>query len=303
MDKLSRPLVTLDSNPIISYFKVEDQDPRRTSKEDKDGRAMQEIVALQRTGAIRLHVGKSTEFEYYHAHGQDRTDEFRRRLEAIGLDREDIFTSPLTISFGRPDTPGVTHFGLNPDTGMMYEMEFNLLVHFVLFQGRKEKEARNPPFRWHDFRNQECDRRGIAGVEREALIELDAQKYLYIPPSRLAPQTRPTPNLDTLSPERQEALSNELRDMDKRWWNVSCDAQGLYNHISYALQTAVPEHAVFVTSDKNFTGYSAALKMSKLEYLKTRGFPGHILNPAAAVEYLKGVAGVTVSEGAEAAMG
>lgn len=143
----------------------------------------------------------------------------------------------------------------------------------------------------------ECERRNIVGIEREALIELDMLRtVLYIPPTPQAPRQPPTPALDALSPERREELSGILTKMADVWMNVKNDALGLYNHVTHAVHTTVPEKAVFVTSDKNFKKYSNVLKRSNWERLQALGFPGYIMEPQEAVAYLQSVMGVSPTE-------
>jgi hypothetical protein len=65
--------------------------------------------------------------------------------------------------------------------------------------------------------------------------------------------------------------------------------EGLFIHISQATNTTHPEHAVFVTSDRDFH------RQRKLDELRAINFPGEILRPAEAVQFLRGVTGIPES--------
>ncbi len=60
---------------------------------------------------------------------------------------------------------------------------------------------------------------------------------------------------------------------------------GLYNHLTLAWHTNRPEHAVVVTSDRDF------LRPTRREALRTLGYRGQILRPAEAVDFLQRITG------------
>lgn len=104
----------------------------------------------------------------------------------------------------------------------------------------------------------------------------------------MSPFLVPSPSvLDGLSIGRREELATILAKMNDDWMNKKNDALGLYNHLTHALHTSVPQHAVFVTSDKNFKKYHKVFKKTIWEVLQSRGFPGHILEPKEAVTYFR----------------
>ena len=147
-------------------------------------------------------------------------------------------------------------------------------IHTILFP--------NIPFRWVEYRDQECASLGIGDVKREALIELDRQK-LYIPYSPQAPARLPTPALGALGQLEREEVHELYKRLHRRWMNSKNDALGLYNHLSLTGYTAHPEHAVFVTNDRNF------LRQTKVAALRALGFPGEILRPVKAVAFLHNI--------------
>lgn len=167
------------------------------------------------------------------------------------------------------------------DVGL--QTAFNKHVHHILFP--------LVPFYWYDYRDQAYERLGIIGIRREALLELESLKWdMYLPPTSQAPMRRPTPVLDTLEESGQDALWAICEGLYGKWMNKKNDALGLYTHITQALYTTHPKHAVIVTNDGNFH------KESKLSELRKRDLPGEILRPAAAVTLICKVTGASPEE-------
>lgn len=273
MNKYDRPLVTLDNNPLLAYFKVESDEPR-SPKDEVDGLAVRDLFEMQRAGIIRLMVGLSTALEKQRPGEEKEMHAFATQLEALGIDREDIFTAPRTIGFSSLDEPGTIIFNVEQ------ERMLNEVIHSILFKGKVEPDARNVPFEWWRFRDEECERRGITGIEKDAVAELDRL--------RLSPFLVPSPLvLDKVSPARKEELAAILTKMNNDWMNKKNDALGLYNHLTHAYHTSVPQHAVFVTSDKNFKKRNNLFEKTAWELLQSMGFPGHILEPEEAVTYFR----------------
>src|SRR5260221_9510449 len=206
-----------------------------------------------------------------------------------GLDAGDIFTHPLPIGFSvRSEPNSITH-------NAHLETNLHRAVNAILFEGTTEPDANNVDFMWHWYRDRECERRGIVGTERQALLELDGLRWrtgnLPLPP---------TPALETLSPQRRKELKDILNTkMHRVWNNRKCDAEGLYIHASHALNTTAPQHAVFVTSDKNFKRYRRVLKKTNWERLQALGFPCHVMEPDKAVAYFLMVTGATLADSDE----
>jgi hypothetical protein len=284
MNKYDRPLATLDNNVLLGYFKDESGALDCSPKNIADAEAMRQLLKLQCGGAIRLMIGLSTALEQQPSGEKLDLHAYAAQLEARGIDREDIFTCPRTIAFVTSDAPDAMTFDMHLD------LQLNQAIHAILFEGKTEPNARNVDFSWAAFRERDCVRHGIEGIDRQALAELDDIRInRVIPPSPFTPVGRRTPALDALSPERTEELSAVLATMADDWMNRKNDALGLYNHLTHALHTTVPQQAVFVTSDKNFKRYSQVLKKSNLERLRALGYPGHIMKPGEAVSYFQKV--------------
>lgn len=297
-NKNDRPPVTLDYNPLVAYFDAEAGRPQ-SLKDQTDAQAMRKLFAMQRLRVIRLMVGLSTALEKKRPGEKLPWQDDIARFEALGIDREDIFTSPRTIGFSKPTAPGTVFWGLDPDTGVDMATQLNWFIHMVLFDWKSERDARNIPFYWQPFRDAECAGRGIVDIEKKALDELDwLRSGEYIPPTPHSPRQLPTPALDALVAERREELERILTKLKTIWMNKKNDALGLYNHITHALHTSVPQHAIFVTSDKHFERCHRVkrsgkrVEMTAWELLKERNIPGQLLTPEEAVDYLTKVTGV-----------
>ncbi len=288
MNKNDRPLGTLDHNPLVSYFMVEDNDPDCDQEHREDARAVGKLLALRDAGAIQLMVAVSTTLENPRP---GKAVDLSTRLKDLGFEQEDIGVHLRHIGFATADTPDMVTYD------MELEHWFSSIVHAKLFEG-KLPPGRNIHFRWQDFRDSECERRGITGSERYALAHLD-----YV---RMHPHWTPTPlerqledsfycNLSrhaaaNLTDERRTELDCLVTQMHHTWWNAVCDSQTLIIHMSHALLTSVSQHAVFVTRDRDF------LKPATLASLKSLGLPGHILKPEDAAKHFLEVAGVSLPD-------
>lgn len=287
MDKYDRPLATLDHNPLVAYFDSERVVPQN-SKDLDDASEMRELFALQRAGAVRLMVGLSTALEKPRR-GEQRKElhDLARELEAMGIARADILTTPRTIGVSVPDEPNTVFYDLALGTTLNRE------IRAILFEGKSERDAKNVAFDWRPYRDGACRRWCVTESEVPALAELDALRPgPYIPSSPCAPRRPATPTLDALAPERRARLTDIIQDMADDWMNTKNDALGLFNHLTHALHTHAPQHAIFVTSDGNFK------QKGKWARLKALGFPGHIMEPAEAVAYFRSLANAGVATGA-----
>lgn len=279
MNKYDLPLATLDHNALVGYFRTEDGASNRSPKDEADARALRMLFALQRAGIIRLLVPMSEMLENRRVGDELDIAAYSARLVALGFDPQDVFTGPRTIAFTTPDDPSAMTFGAH------LEIWLNEKIHAIYFEGKVEPGARNVNFRWLDFRKAECERLGITGEDRAALLALD---FLWMNRG-----WQPAPHraeLDGVTPEKRAELEAHLATMRRIWNNRKCDALNLVNHVSHVQQTTVPQHAVFVTSDRNFT------KPDKLAKLKVLGFPGYILQPDEAVAYYLKLTGVTLDD-------
>jgi hypothetical protein len=279
MDKYDRPLATLDHNPLVAYFDAEQGVPQ-SPKDRGDVSEMRELFALQRAGAVRLMVGLSTALEKPRP-GERRKElhVLARELEALGIDRDDILTTPRTIGVSVPDQPNTVYYDVELETML------NQKIHAILFEGKTERDAKNVAFYWPAYRDGAYRRWHVTDSEAPALAELDfLRPGRYIPLSPQAPRLPPTPTVDELEPERRAGLADILQEMADDWMNTKNDALGLFNHLTHAVATSVPQHAVFVTSDRNFK------QKRKWDKLKALGFPGHIMEPAEAAAYFRSLA-------------
>ena len=262
-----RPFVTFDTNIIYSL-----------RNNEPDAQPARQLLALYRASVITINITLSTALEERRADEEQEMHEYAAWLQEQGIEPGNIFTHSRTMGFQLPgDPPKTITFAPHLE---LWAME---RVHRILFP--------NIPFRWFDYREQECTRLGIVGTRRKALVELDALGLgVYIPLSPLAPARRPTPTLDTLEQIEQEELSSTLNRLKRTWMNAKNDALGLYSHISHAIQTTYPERAVFVTGDRNFR------KKTKLLALRQLGLRGEILPPTEAVAFICKVTGASLQE-------
>ncbi|MGO8950571.1 MAG: hypothetical protein ACLQUY_23535 [Ktedonobacterales bacterium] len=192
-------------------------------------------------------------------------------MDTVPGDRsQNIFTRPRDIGFSTPDFPDGPMF----DTSREQVFKERL---FALLQP-------NMPSRWPVYFEREWEQ--LSFFRRKAAYELWRLRWGlgqgWIPP-------RPTPYLDMLSLTDREALRDWVEKQHRKWMNAACDVEGLFIHISQAIYTTHPEHAVFVTFDGDFH------RQTKLDALRAINFPGEILRPAEAVQFLRGVTGTPES--------
>jgi hypothetical protein len=282
MDKYDRPLATLDHNVLLSHKKIVSGAPDCTPKDVADAQALDGLLALNRQGKIRLMVSTMAMIE--NRRGDEELDlvALVEWLVSLGLDRGDVLTHPESMAFSVAGAPGVATYGPH------LEMQFRQSVHAILFEGKVEPGARNIDFRWFDYRDHECARQGIVGSDREALLALDE---LWFKRGQI-PAPRP-PILDAFAPEKRSALQATLNSMRRIWTNAECDVEHVIIHLAHVQRTRVPHHAVFVTSDRNFT------RQGKWDKLKALGFPGHIMEPAEALAYFRPLLAMRVAEAGE----
>jgi hypothetical protein len=282
VDQYDRPLATLDYNVLLSYKKVMSGAPDCMPKDEADAQALDVLLTLNRQGLIRLMVSTMAMIE--NRRGDEELDlvALTEWLVSLGLDRSDVLTHPESMAFSVPEAPGVATYGPH------LEMEFSHAVHAILFEGKVEPGARNINFRWYDYRDQECERRGIVAFDREALVALDFLRMNrgWDPPPR-------QPILGLLAPEKRSALQAALNAMRRTWINAACDVEHVIIHVAHVQRTLVPHHAVFVTSDRNFT------RQGKWDKLKALGFPGHIMAPAEALAYFRSLPATRVAGAGE----
>jgi hypothetical protein len=293
-NKSDRPLVTLDYNPLLGYFKVEDGAPDVTPKNKADADALRKLFAMQCLGVIRLIIPQSAILESQRP-GDDMYT-IAARLRGLGLDDNDIYEGARPVGFDVAESPGVVVF----DTTL--EQNMHRYIHTLLFEGKTEVGARNVDYSWPKYRDQECERQGIVDATHEALVELDRLRlYGNIEPSPLNPLGLQTPALDTLSPQQRRDVERIYQKMQRHWHNKKSDAEGLYIHASQVLASSLPQHAIFVTSDKHFMRHipvdQAGKRVMKTvwELLKRRNFPGQLMTPEEAVDYLAKVTGVDLA--------
>lgn len=257
-----RPLVTFDTNIVIAL-----------RNNEADAEPVRQLLAFNCAGAITVNVTLSTALEEQRPDKQQEMHKYATWLQEQGIAPSNIFTHPRTVGFHLPgDPPNTTTF--DP----MLEIALNMRIHTILFP--------NIPFRWLEYRDQECALLGIGDARREALRELDRQKF-YIPYSPQAPAQLPTPALNALEPQEREEVHELYRRLHRRWMNAKNDALGLYNHLSLAAYTTHPEHAVFVTNDRDF------LRQTKVAALSALGLPSKILRPVGAVAFLQNIARIS----------
>ena len=247
-------LVTFDNNILIDLRK--DNEPTATYA--------RQLLDFNREGKITVATTLSTMLEKQRTGEEMSLQELIAWLQEIGFTSEYMFMGPRTISF---NVQGAIIWDAERETAL------NQCIHNALFP--------RIPFRWRDYLDQQCTERGIIGIRREAIFELDNKKLPYIPYSPQAPQQRPTPALDTLEQEEYEMLSDISMKLHWNWMNKKNDALGLYNHLTNAVHTTYPDESIFVTCDKHF--------LNKIVAIRRCGFRGKILQPADAVTFIKRV--------------
>jgi len=270
------PLVTLDNNALLSFFNVEDGTANRTLKDEDDGHAVAMLFHLNRTDVIRLMVTVSTLLEKQRPGEEMEIQAFDARLRALSIAPDDIFTHPRPVPFATPGEPNTMTYDY------YFEYALHQALHDILFRGRTEPDAKNVDFDWRAYRDRECGRRSAGIIGIQAFVELDDLRWR----TGNAPLP-PTPALDACTSQQRHEVELILTAVYDEWLNKECDAEGLYTHASHALYTSVPQHAVFVTSDRNFKRFHNVLKKTNWERLQALGFPGHIMTPVEAVTYFE----------------
>jgi len=257
-----RPLVTLDNNAILA---VRNDEP--------DAGAVRQLLAFNRDGIITLNVTQSTALERQRADAEVQMQEQRAWFVEQGIAPENIFTSSRSIGFSTADAPDIPTFRVD------LELSATQRVHTILFP--------TIPFMWRDYCARELAHfaaqrhapEELLRTFRRALDELDRTRYgTWTPPL-------PTPALDALSTLDREAVRALCERLHRKWMNAKNDALGLYAHLTTALHSPHPEHAVFVTSDKKLR------TPAKLKVLRALGLPGEVLPPPQAVTYIISVTG------------
>ena len=248
-------LVTLDNNILIDLRK--NIDPVATYA--------RQLFDFNREGKIAIATTISTMLEKQRMGEEMSMQELIVWLQEIGIASEHHFKGPRTVAF---NVQGTFTFGVDR------EMALNQCLHYAMFP--------QIPFYWRDYLDQQCAKRGIVGIRREVLIEIDNKKSPYIPSSPQAPQQYPTPLLDVLMRDEREELSNLYEKLIRNWMNKKNDALGLYNHLTNAVHTTYPDQSIFVTCDRHF--------LNKVAAIRRCGFRGEIFAPGDAVSFIEKVA-------------
>ena len=77
------PVVTFDHNPILAYFKIEDDDPDTNEKHRDDAKALSILFDMQHAWVVRLLVPSVAMLENQQAGKEIDIQESARRLEAV----------------------------------------------------------------------------------------------------------------------------------------------------------------------------------------------------------------------------
>jgi hypothetical protein len=247
------PLVTFDNNALLAV-----------RHDDESAPDVRTILEMNRAGLVTVNVTAMTEMEAQREDDRLKVEDHIRWIQSLGIARANIFTRPRDVGFSTPD------FRDGPMFDSSREQAFREGL-FALLRP-------NIPSRWLVYFERECKQLSL--FRRKAAYELWRLRWGlgqgWIPP-------RPTPYLDMLSMTDREELRQWVEKRHRNWMNAACDVDGLFTHISLAIYTTHPEHAVFVTSDKHFH------KQTKLDALRAINFPGEILRPNEAVQFLRGV--------------
>jgi hypothetical protein len=250
------PLVTFDNNALVA---VRSDEPTASD--------VRTILEMNRAGLITANVTAMTEMEAQREDDRLKGEDHIRWIQSLGIARTNIFTRPRDIGFSTPDFPD----------GPMFDTSREQVFRESLFALLRP----NIPSRWPVYFNRKCEQ--FSPLRSKAAHELWRLRWSWglirIPPL-------PTPYLDMLSLTEREKLRRDVETWHDQWVNAACDVEGLFIHISQAIYTTHPEHAVFVTSDKHFH------RQTKLDALRAINFPGEILRPAEAVQFLCGVTGI-----------
>jgi hypothetical protein len=253
------PLVTFDANALFALRGNELAIP-----------AVREILEMNRAGLITVSVTVSTSMEAKREEELLEGQYLFAWIESLGIARENIFTHPLPLAFSVPAFPDGPTFHPGLDVGIAYRIKQILHPNYA--------------FTWPEHRDHECKRLDLTEAEKRALRALDDLEW-----GPLDAHARLMPALEALSSSEVQRLDQTRKDLHRKWVNATCDSEGLRIHISQAQRRTHPEHAVFVTSDGDFHKPTKRQKLCELHY------PGEILRPAKAVEFLRGVTGQPAS--------
>jgi hypothetical protein len=251
------PFVTFDNNVLIALRNNESAAP-----------AVRELLELNRTGLIALNVTMSTAMEAQQPEEQLGSQEQIAWIESLGIPRSNIFTSSRSVGFVTPGEPNTMTF--DP----LLEVALAERIHTILFP--------RVPFSWRDYCECEYRIRSLTERQKSALLELEQLRWggVWTPP-------RPTPASDIISAEERQSLQELLQKLHRDWFTAKNDAFGFYAHLTLAWHTTHREHAVFVTSARNFH------KQAKLIALGELGYLGKILSPAEAISFLRNATAMT----------
>jgi len=247
------PYVTFDSNMLIA---VRNNEQGTANENDKKTAALtRELLGFNRAGVITVSVTRTSLLELTYG-GRMSPQELTDWLMGLGIARENIDRGPRHLNQG-------------------------------LALNHRLQEILSPsiPFHLDEYISQECKKRGITDARLEAMNEmyLDNIYPSYIPPSADAPRNRPTPYLDALEESDKEDLFKFYKRLKKEWRRGKWDSLALYEHITNAVDTPHPEYSIFVTND-----LADFIKEGKLEAIRACGFPGKILSPEDAIDFIRG---------------
>lgn len=245
--------VTCDSNMLIAVRNNEKGIANENEK--KIAARTHELLGFNRAGAITVNVTRTSLLELTYG---DRMSpqELTDWLLGLGIAQENIDRGPRYLDQG-----------------------------LALNHRLQEILSTSIPFHLDEYIIRECKKRGIAGVKLEAMNEIyqgDVHPF-YIPPSADAPWNRPTPYLDALEESDKEDLLKLYKRLKKEWRRGKWDPLALFEHITNAVYTPHPEYSIFVTND-----LADFIKEGKLEAIRTYGFPGKILSPEDAIDFIRG---------------
>lgn len=260
--------ITFDSNMLIAVRN--DEKGIANENEKKTAALTRELLGFNRAGTITVNVTLTSLLELTYG-GRMSLQELTDWLMGLGIARENIHRGTHPIAWN--SIPPTLNHGL------------------ALNHQLQEILSPSISFYLNEHIIQECKKLGLAGTKLEAMNEiyLDDVNPFYIPPSADAPRSRPMPHLDALEELEKEELSQLYKGWQKAWHRGKWDTLALYEHITNAVYTPHPEHSIFVTND-----LADFIKEGKLEAIRRCGFPGKILSPEDAIEFIKGVINSTV---------
>ena len=253
-----RPYITLDSNMLIAVRN--DEQGTANENEKKTAALTHDLLGFNRAGAITVSVTLTSLLELASG-GRMNPQELTNWLMGLGIAQENIHR-------------GTRHLDQGPT--LIYRLQ-GILSPSI------------PPL-LVDHIIQGCEKLGITGTKLGAMNEIYLTDVAhYFPPTADAPWNRPTPYLDALEESEKEDLSRHYKRLQKEWRRGKWDTLALYEHIANAVYVPHPEHSIFVTND-----LADFIKEGKLEAIRKLGFPGKILSPDDAIEFIKGVINSTI---------